>query len=213
MKCFHIAIPLTLSLVLTHSALAYSVPPVHEIQYGEDHQSQQPMLTKSVYEEDRSSYPPTEIPTENEEDTTSRRGLGHFFKKLGCDIARGTKTVTKKVAEGEVWRTVKSGYELVKSFFGGKKMKQEQPEVKVEEKEIPAVVTEEFSPTTTKKDLEEETESPSTLPPITTTKRPFVDIEYAPTYFPDVDASPEIDIRFLGGADRDIKEPVLVGFT
>lgn len=95
-------------------------------------------------------------------------GVGGFFKRLGCDIVKGTQIVSKSVSDGKVWNSVKKGYEKVKNFFSKKELVET-------EKEVPV-----FKPT--------ETvivgSSTETLPE---------DNDSAP-----IDPVPDIDVRILG---------------
>lgn len=109
-------------------------------------------------------------------------GVRGFFKRLGCDLVKGTQIVTKGV---------KSGFDRVRNFFSRNK---ETPVEKEAEKEVE-----------NEKEVEitnpERVEISSTT---TTTTEALPDEN-------EISGDPQIDVRILGGRDPTL-QPVLYNF-
>lgn len=152
---------------------------------------------------------------DSNDDGHSHGGVGGFFKRLGCDIVKGTQIVSKSVSEGKVWNSVKKGFEKVKNFFSKKKVEEPVPETEAKEvpvikaeaapvpeteqvaKELPVIKTEaETVPETKAKEVPvSQTEAE---PSVTVTSSAPTETIPEDNEVSSGDPAPDIDVRMLG---------------
>lgn len=198
MKCFSCVL-LLLGILCLHSVTGYSVlnGTAEDVSVSrapaeiDTSDSGEPALVQFIGNNDNTTTTTTTVDKE-------LHGVTGFFKKLGCDLVRGTQIVSKSVTETKVWGSVKKGYERLKNLFS--------------KKETPTPVEEEVEKIEPNINVEGRNNQTETV--IVSTEAP------APVMVIDTDneisdPEPEIDVRILGGSGRVTNnlEPVVYKFN